>query len=125
MLQSGIPLLEAVRLCRSSIRNLLFVDMYNVLEQEILNGKGMGLALAKFEFIPPGAAQMMMTAEQTGKLGEVSQSIGEFYEDTGEENIRQLSKLLEPAIIVVMGGIVAFVMLSIMLPLLDVSTASS
>lgn len=125
MLQSGIPLLEAIRLCRSSIKNLLYRRMYDVLEEEILNGKGIGVALSQFEFIPPGAAQMMMTAEQTGKLGEVSQSIGEFYEGNGEDSIRQIAKLLEPAIIVAMGGIVAFVMLSIMLPLLDVSSASS
>lgn len=125
MLLSGIPLLEAVRLCRSSVKNLLFRNMFDALEQDILNGRGVGEALAQFEFIPPGASQLVTTAEQTGNLGDVSHSIGEFYEESGEENIRQLSKLLEPAIIVVMGGLVAVVMLSIMLPLLDVSTISS
>lgn len=125
MIQSGIPLLDAVRLCRSSIKNVLFRKLYDAIEKDILDGKGIGNAIAQHDFVPAGAAQMMMTAEQTGKLGEVSQSIGEFYEDEGEENIRQLSKMLEPAIIVVMGAIVAFVMLTIMLPLLDVSTASS
>ena len=125
MLQSGIPLLEAIRLCRSSVKNHLFQKMYDALEDDILSGNGIGKALSRFDFVPAGAAQMVMTAEQTGKLGEVSQTIGEYYEDDGEEKIRQLSKLLEPAIIVVMGAVVAFVMLAIMLPLLDVSTMSS
>ena len=52
------------------------------------------------------------------------QSVGEFYEDEGERQVHELAKLLEPAIIVFMGVIVAFVVLSIMLPLLDVSTMS-
>ena len=49
---------------------------------------------------------MIGTAEHTGKLGEVMELIGEFYEDEGERSIRQAIKLLEPAIIVVMGVVV-------------------
>lgn len=125
MLQSGIPLLEAIRLCRSSVKNALFHQMYETLEKDILNGNGIGQGIARFSFIPPGASQMLITAEKTGKLGEVSTTIGEFYENEGEEKIRHLAKLLEPTIIVVMGIIVAVVMLSIMLPLLDISSGAS
>ncbi len=124
MLKSDIPLLEALRLSRSSVRNHLYKMLFNRLEEDVLNGKGLGKAMSEVEFIPPGASQMVLTAERTGKLGDVMMTIGEFYEDEGEQKIRQLAKILEPVIILLMGIVVAVVMLSIMVPLLDVSTAS-
>ncbi|MEX0726538.1 MAG: type II secretion system F family protein [Planctomycetaceae bacterium] len=124
MLKSDIPLLEALRLSRSSVKNHLYKNLFNRLEEDVLNGKGLGKALSEVDFIPPGASQMVITAERTGKLGDVMMTIGEFYEEEGEQRIRQLAKILEPLIILIMGAVVAVVMLSIMIPLLDVSTAS-
>jgi len=125
MLQSGIPLLEAIRLCRSSVRNRLFRELFDSLEHNVVNGMGIAEVLSAAPFVPSGAAQMAATAEKSGKLGEIMHSIGEFYEDDGERQLHQLVKLIEPAIIVVMGVIVAFVVLSVILPLLDISTSSS
>ncbi|MFN0195854.1 MAG: type II secretion system F family protein [Planctomycetaceae bacterium] len=124
MLKSDIPLLEALQLSRSSVRNHLYKKLFNRLEEDVLNGKGLGKALTEVDFIPPGASQMVLTAERTGKLGDVMTTIGGFYEEEGEQRIRQLAKILEPVIILVMGIVVAVVMLSIMVPLLDVSTGS-
>ena len=125
MLQSGIPLLEAIRLCRSSVKNALFRELFDAIEGDVLNGRKIGPVLSGSPFVPLGASQMIATAEKTGKLGPVLQTVGEFYEDEGERRVRELAKLLEPAIIVIMGVIVAFVVMSVMLPLLEFSTLSS
>ncbi len=124
MLESGLPLLEAIQLCRSSVRNQKYRDLFQAIEEDVMNGNGIAKALASVNFVPLGAVQMVSTAEKTGKLGPVMQAVGAYYEDEGERHIRQLAKLLEPAIIVCMGVVVAFVVLSVMLPLLDVSTMS-
>jgi type II secretory pathway component PulF len=124
ILQSGVPLVEAMRLGRESVRSSQYRHLFNALEQDVLNGKGIGGLLSATPFVPAGAAQMIQTAERTGKLGEVMQLVGEFYEDDGERQVRSLAKMLEPAIIVGMGVVVAFVVISVMLPLLDVSTMS-
>ncbi len=124
MLESGVPLLEAIRLCKQSIQNILYRDMFETLESEVLNGRGIAETLAKCEFIPSGASQMVSTAERTGRLGDVMSMIGEFYEEEGERRVQELSKLLEPIIIVFMGAIVAFIVASVMLPMLSFSTAS-
>jgi type II secretory pathway component PulF len=68
---------------------------------------------------------MIGTAEGAGKLGVVMQLVGEYYEEEGQRKIQELAKLLEPLIIIVMGVIVAFVVASIMLPILDISTAGA
>ena len=121
MLESGIPLLEAIRLCGSSFKNRLYRELFVRLETEVVNGAGIGDTLAAAAFVPSGVAQMVATAEQTGQLGSVMETVGEFYEEDGERRLRQLITVLEPAIIVAMGGVVACVVLSVVLPLLDVS----
>ena len=122
MLNSGIPLLESLTLCRKSIRNVYFHDLIDRLEHDVTNGIGIGGALTGSEFIPSGAAQMVATAERTGDLGTVMNMVGEFYEEEGERKLRDLVKLLEPAIIVTLGVLVGGIVMAVMLPLLDVTT---
>jgi type IV pilus assembly protein PilC len=124
MLENGIPLLESIRLCRNATRNKLFQEMFDNVEHEILQGEGMSTTLVQANFLPAGAAHMIATGERTGKLPVVLQSVGEYFEDEGERRLRTLVKMLEPAIIIGLGGVVAVVVLSIILPLLDVTTAS-
>lgn len=124
MLQSGIPLLEGLELCRESVRNRIYRDLFDAMSESVVNGGSIGPVLEESSVVPDGAAQMVGTAEQTGRLGEVINTIGEFYEDEGEQKIRGLAKLLEPLVIVVMGAVVGFVVMAVMLPLLDVSASS-
>lgn len=125
MMQSGIPLLEAIRLCRSSVKNRLYRRIFDMMEENVLNGGGIGEVMAASPLLPKGAAQMVATAERTGRLAPVMVSVGTFYEEEGEQKVKDLVKLLEPLIIIVMGVVVAGVVMAIMLPLLEVSTASS
>lgn len=122
MLQSGVPLIQSLQLCRSAIRSLSYRKLLDDMQEEVLNGRGIGRVLNRATFVPAGVAQMVGTAEQSGKLGVVMQLVGEYYESEGQRRIQELAKLLEPLIIIVMGVVVAFVVASIMLPMLDIST---
>ncbi len=123
LIESGVPLLEAIRLCRGAIRNRLFLQLFDNLDHEVTNGRGMSTEVARSEFVPPGAAQMVQTAERNGQLGNVLQLIGQYYEEEGEQFIKSAMKIIEPAVIVLMGVVVGGVVLSVMLPLLDVTSA--
>lgn len=125
MLESNIPLLQAIHLCRNSIQNELYQELFDTLEAEVMEGNGISRTLASTSFIPASAAQMVQTAEETGNLASVMQSVGEYYEDDGEQQLKQLAKLLEPAILVVMGVVVSLVVSAVILPLLDVSSSAS
>jgi type II secretory pathway component PulF len=122
MLQSGVPLVDGIRICRNASNNQFFRRMFDRMESDVLDGRGLASALSGAPFVPVGAANMVATAERSGKLGQVLQSVGEYYEDEGERHLRDLIKILEPAIILLLGAIVAGVVLSIVLPLLDVTT---
>jgi type II secretory pathway component PulF len=124
MLGGGLPLLEAIRLTQRSLSNGYFVSLLEQVEQDVLAGEQASRALVEADYLPAEAAQMVMTAERTGRLAEVLTDCGQFYEEHGERILRKLVHSLEPVIILVMGVLVAGVVLSIMLPLLDISSVA-
>jgi type II secretory pathway component PulF len=125
MVQSGVPLLEGVRLTRRSIQNLLYRDLFQKLENDILNGRKLGPSLVEAGFVPPTAAEMVITAEKTGTMGVVTQLMGEHFEEEGQERLRELTTILEPAIIVGMGLVVGLLVIAIMMPMFDMATLSN
>ena len=124
LLASGVTLLEGLRLCREAINNCHYKELLDELIDSVVNGKGMGATLLEAEIIPPSAREMIATAERTGNLTEVTQLLGEYYEEEAENKMKQFVRLLEPLITVVMGAIVAFVVLSVMLPIFDLSSVA-
>jgi type II secretory pathway component PulF len=122
MIESGVPLLEGLKLTRNSIRNMLYRQLFDDLEESILNGRGLANSLITAGFVPAVAAEMVLTAERTGTLGMVTELMGEHYEEEGEARLRELATILEPLIIVVMGVIVATIVMAVMLPMFDIAT---
>jgi type II secretory pathway component PulF len=122
MIESGVPLLEGLKLTRNSIRNMLYRELFDHLEESILNGRGLANSLINAGFVPAVAAEMVLTAERTGTLGMVTELMGEHYEEEGESKLRELATMLEPLIIVVMGIIVATIVMAVMLPMFDIAT---
>jgi type II secretory pathway component PulF len=122
MIESGVPLLEGLRLTRNSIRNALYRQLFDDLEESILNGRGLANSLINAGFVPAVAAEMVLTAERTGTLGMVTELMGEHYEEEGESKLREMATILEPLIIVMMGIIVATIVLAVMLPMFDIAT---
>jgi type II secretory pathway component PulF len=124
LLQSGVPLLEGLRLCRQAVGNCVFQDLLADVCDSVLNGHGMGSALQDATIVPQSAREMLTTGERTGNLAEVARLLGSYYEQEAESRMKQVVRLSEPLITVVMGGIVAVVVLSVMLPIFDLSTAA-
>jgi type II secretory pathway component PulF len=124
MIDSGVPLLESLRLARSSVKNSLYRELFSQLEDDVLNGRGLSTALSASPFVPPSASEMIMTAEKTGALGTVSTMIGQHFEEEGEAKLKELVSIAEPVITVVMGVVVAIIVMSVMLPLFDLSSAA-
>jgi type II secretory pathway component PulF len=122
MIESGVPLLEGLKLTRNSVRNILYRKLFDDLEESILNGRGLANSLISAGFVPAVAAEMVLTAERTGTLGMVTELMGEHYEEEGETKLRELATILEPLIIVFMGVIVATIVMAVMLPMFDIAT---
>ncbi len=124
LLESGVPLLEGLRLCRKAIANRVYRGLLDDLVDSVVNGRGLAEPLEHAEVVPMSAREMMATAERTGNLGEVAGMLGSYYEEEAETRMRSLVRLLEPAITVVMGAVVAVIVMSVMLPIFDLSSMS-
>jgi type IV pilus assembly protein PilC len=124
MVENGVPLLDTIRLCKKATSNSLFRDLFGTIEHDILRGEGMARALSQATFLPEGAAHMVSTGERTARLPFVLQSLGDYFEEEGERKLRWMVKLLEPAMIIGLGAVVATVVLSIVLPMLDMTAVS-
>jgi type II secretory pathway component PulF len=125
LLHSGVPLLDALRLCKQAVANVVYKDLLEDIADNVINGRGMAASLLDAEIVPLSAREMIVTAERTGNLVEVSQLLGTYYEEEAENRMKQVVRLLEPLITVVMGVVVAIVVLSVMLPIFDLSTVGS
>jgi type II secretory pathway component PulF len=124
LLQSGVPLLEALRLCKQAIGNRVYKDLLEDLADSVVNGRGMEPPLAAAAIVPTSAREMIVTAERTGNLADVADMLGDYFEEEAETRMRSLVRMLEPAITVGMGGIVAIVVMSVMLPIFELSSFS-
>jgi type II secretory pathway component PulF len=122
MVRGGVPLLQAVRLTRNTTADLFWRGLLKSIEGDLIDGLAASNAMTHADFLPPETAQMMATGERTGRVGEVLEDVGTFYEQEGARKIKRLVIGFEPVIILCMGVVVAGIVLSVMLPLLDVST---
>jgi type II secretory pathway component PulF len=125
MIENGVPVLEAIQLTRSSMKNRLYIQLFGDLENEVVNGRGLGNVLLNSKFVPAAAAEMLVMAEQSGSLELVTQVIGDHYEEEGESRLRELVNYAEPVLTVSLGLIIAVVILAVMLPMFDLATAAT
>jgi type II secretory pathway component PulF len=122
MLSNGVPILEGVKLTRQAMDNSLYRSLLSRLEEAVINGRNLASVLQTADIVPRSARDMLMTAEATGNITEVSQLLGDYYEDEAEARMRQIVGLIEPALTVGMGAVIAIVVLAVMLPVFDLSS---
>ena len=124
MLINGVPILESLKLIRKAVDNSYYRTLISQMEEAVINGRTMASILSTAEIVPRSARDMLTTAEATGNVAEVSQLLGEYYEEEAEARMRQLVGLIEPALTVGMGAVVAIVVLAVMLPVFDLSSVA-
>ena len=123
MLRHGVPLLDTLQLCARASMSPTLRSVLEETERDVLVGRNLSHTLAKSQFLPPGAASMITMAEKSGNLDRVMITTGEYFEKEGVQSLQQALKLLEPILIVFMGGLVALVIASVMLPMMDANSA--
>lgn len=122
LLSGGVPLVEALHFSRKSVGNWLLEDLLSKTEKEIIEGKKISDIFAQSIFIPPLVIRMIKIGEETGNMVSMMQSLAEIYEEELDKNLLQLVTFLQPAVLLFLGGVVGLVVLSILLPLTDVSS---
>ncbi len=122
MISGGVPLLDSVRLARRTTSDPYWRELLGDMIDDLLQGSRASEAMRSAEFLPPEAAQLMATAEKAGRIADVLEDVGLFYEEDAARRIKRLVAALEPVIIMCMGVLVAGIVMSVMLPMLDITS---
>jgi type IV pilus assembly protein PilC len=113
MLQAGVPLGEAMDVAADATGNRPAAIKLRRAREAMLSGDGIAGPLALTGLFPAPARQMMRVGEDTGSLDEQLETVASFYEKELDYKVKQITTLMEPAVLIVMGGIVGFVALAL------------
>jgi len=122
--QGGLTMIDSLQISRAVMRNVILEDEIKKAESKIIEGSSLSVELAKSPFIPPLVFRMLAVGEESGTSQIMMNKIADAYEEEIEKTLDRLMALAQPAILIVMGAIIGFVLLAIMLPLTDVSSFS-
>jgi type IV pilus assembly protein PilC len=121
MTTAGIPIVRALTVVSDVIGNSVYQAVILKAADEVKTGGHISSVLMRAPEIPPIVAQMVRIGEETGKLGEVLNSVTKFYEQEVEKISRNLTTLIEPVMIVILGLGVAVLVFAVLLPIYNIA----
>ena len=121
MISSGVSVLDAMTITSEVSGNIFYARIWTGLGERITEGAGLAKEMSKYRLIPRSVTQMIAAGEKTGKLAPVLKRLADFCEQDLETSIKTVTSFIEPAMIVVMGGIVGGVALALLLPIFSIS----
>ncbi len=125
LIKSGIPILDSLKLTADLVGNLVYKAIILEAEQNVRSGGNISEALMKHPGeVPSLFSSMMSVGERTGKLDYILEHISKFYKSESEDAIQNISQLIEPILVLVLGFGVAILVSAILLPIYSVVGAS-
>jgi type IV pilus assembly protein PilC len=117
---AGVPLLLALEITGKTGGNIAVEEAMDGVIASVKRGGTIAAPLAQAPIFPTMVTHMVGVGEESGALDAMLESVAEFYEDQVEASVKALTSILEPVMIMVIGGIVGFIVISMYLPLFDV-----
>ncbi|MEC7523413.1 MAG: type II secretion system F family protein [Myxococcota bacterium] len=121
LLSSGVPILDAMNVVAKSAGNVIVEKAIIVTAEKIREGRTMAEPLMETKVFPPMVVQMIGVGEQTGALDQMLNKIADFYEDEVDVAVAALTSMLEPIMLVVVGGMVGFILVAMYLPIFSIA----
>jgi type IV pilus assembly protein PilC len=118
--RSGVPILNALDIVRDTSGNQVIANAVEATKQEIQQGGLISVAMQNEQVFPGLAIQMISVGEETGELDSMLMKVADFYEDEVEQTVKALTSILEPVMIIVIGGMVGTILVSMYLPMFKV-----
>jgi general secretion pathway protein F len=121
LLENGVPMLNALGIVKNIVGNIIISDAVEVAAKEVEGGQGLGMVLAGSKVFPNLFTQMVLVGEQSGELEKMLKKAADVYENEIEISVMNITSMLEPIMILLMGIIVAFIVVSICLPIFEMN----
>lgn len=121
LLNAGVSIMDAMEIGAQVSGNYVIEQSILKAKEAISNGKSIATPFAQEKMFPPIVVQMMSVGEATGALDQMLSKIADFFEDEVEAVVSSITSLIEPVMIVVLGGIVAFLVLAMYMPIFQMA----
>jgi len=121
LLESGLPVLDSLTVVKRVVNNQLLANALEVVRQRIAEGQDIATPMKASNVFPPVVGYMIAVGEEGGKLEELLRKIAEAYDEEVEIAAQKMTSMLEPLMIVAMALVVGFIVLSVLLPILQMS----
>lgn len=121
LVNAGVPMLDTLAIVADISGNMLYRRMWRAVYASVKQGRKISQPLQKSPLLPRSVVQMISAGEESGKLGETLDSVSKFYSKELKVTIKAVTSMIEPLMIVLMGGIVGFIAMSIILPIFKMS----
>jgi len=120
---SGVPILDGLTIVADALESPTYTRSVKKIATNVERGFALGILFSRESLFPPIVGQMITVGEETGKMDETLTRVAMFFETSSDEKVKRLTTALEPIILVALGGGVAFLVLSIVMPLYQLTQA--
>ncbi|HKZ15108.1 MAG TPA: type II secretion system F family protein [Solirubrobacterales bacterium] len=117
---SGVPMLQAIKLTGETAGNVVVEEAMDDVYNSVKRGGSIAAPIAEADIFPPMVGHMVAVGEETGQLDEMLSKVADFYEAEVDAKVKALTALLEPIMIVFVGGMVGFIVISMYLPMFSI-----
>ncbi|NLV51541.1 MAG: type II secretion system F family protein, partial [Clostridiales bacterium] len=120
LLSSGMPMLQALSIVMNVVNNKVVSEQLSETSEDIRKGMSLTNSIRRVSVFPPMLQSMISIGEESGSLESMLDNTSDYYNDVLENSISKMIALIEPIMIVIMAGVVGFIILAIMLPMLQI-----
>lgn len=120
-MQSGVPILTAMNIVKNLISNVHMAEAVEKARQAVSEGASITQPLINSGYFPPMVTHMIKLGERSGELEPMLKIISENYEDQVQSRINGLTSVLEPIMMMVLGGAVGFIVFAVVIPMMDLT----
>lgn len=117
LLSSGVTLIDALDVCIETIDNGVIAADISEVRKKVTEGQTLSQPLGKIKYFPELVTQMIKVGEQTGQIDTMLEKVSAVFEEEVDNLIETMTKMIEPLIIVVLGGVVATILVAMYLPM--------
>ena len=122
--RAGVSIVDTLKISKAVTTNLVFIYALERISRQIITGQTLSELLTKEEHIfPPQLAQLMAVGERTGNMEEMFTAIARYYEEEFDNVVAALSSIIEPLMIVLIGGIIGMLMIALYMPIFSMGNA--
>jgi len=125
LITSGVPILQSLQIVRDTVGNDVIAKGINEVRNRVREGEGISAPMMRTKVFPPMVTNMIAVGEETGAMDAMLEKIADAYESEVDAAVAAMTSMLEPLLIVFMGGIVGFIVVSLFLPLIKLAMSLS